>query len=114
MCVCAADAVKPKVEHYLHSKGFPVKVDDSKDGKGDPPAISSWIGRDVKKFLNEAHLHLPALLWFANVPDDDLFEMENAEEDEEALRAYFAEMGEEYVPCPVRWRSTQRPPRCHR
>ena len=72
MCSCCTDVVKPAVESYFHANGFPVKVDDSKDGKGDPPAIASWIGRDVKKFLNEADRHLPVLLWFANVPDDTL------------------------------------------
>ena len=32
--------------------------------------VKRWIGREVKRFLSEAHIHLPFLLRHANAPPD--------------------------------------------
>eukprot|EP00965_Chrysotila_dentata_P155066 5123699-Pleurochrysis_carterae.AAC.1 len=52
-----------------------------------------WIGREVKRFLREADVHLPFLLRVASVPDDVLGDLSvnqktgaaenNLEEDDE-------------------------------
>ena len=47
-------------------------------GDTDDP-VSRWIGREVKKFLAEAHIHLPVLLRAANAPPDLLPEVSNAQ-----------------------------------
>ena len=35
-----------------------------------------WIGREVKRFISEAHLHIPILLQLATAPIDSIPELE--------------------------------------
>ena len=44
-----------------------------------------WIGREVKRFLKEAHIHLPFLLRVANAPPDLIGGMVDAPTDGECL-----------------------------
>ena len=62
---------KKLIGKYVRDMGFysydAASLDD------DP--CSHWIGREVKRFLNEAHLHLPFLLQIAAAPADVCAEM---------------------------------------
>ena len=40
--------------------------------------VQRWIGREVKRFLSEAHQHLPFLLRTAHAPPDLVNELANA------------------------------------
>ena len=55
--------------------------------------VKSWIGREVKRFLAEAHIHLPFLLQLASAPIDVV---DCVAEDEGAGLEY--ESDDEYAP----------------
>ena len=85
------DSKKKLVAQYLKGAGFysydAASVDD------DP--VSHWIGREVKRFMEEAHLHLPFLLRLAASPADcipEMAEMANDDGDQEM------ELDDEYAP----------------
>ena len=60
------DSKKRFVRKYVIEQGF---YSYNAAGDTDDP-VSRWIGREVKKFLAEAHIHLPVLLRAANAPPD--------------------------------------------
>ena len=87
-----AESNKKLIAEYLSSHGFfsynALSLDD------DP--TKSWIGREVKKFLAESHVHLPFLLCVASAPIDVL-EGDPAEKDGSGI-AYAAD--DPYAPSP--------------
>ena len=62
---------KKLIGKYIRDMGFYSYDANSLD---DDP-VSHWIGREVKRFLAEAHLHLPFLLQIAAAPADVCAEM---------------------------------------
>ena len=62
------DTKKTIIADYLSGAGFysynAISIED------DP--VKCWIGREVKRFLQEAHMHLPFMLRIANAPIDVL------------------------------------------
>ena len=67
-----ADGKKKLVKAYLKKAGF-YSYDAAADDKAESPVIR-WIGREVKRFLAEAHEHLPFLLRIAACPPEVLDE----------------------------------------
>ena len=71
------DSKKQIIADYLVAAGYfsynAVSLED------DP--VKCWIGREVKRFLQEAHIHLPFLLRVASAPIDVLDGDEPAEEE---------------------------------
>eukprot|EP00965_Chrysotila_dentata_P050343 1667747-Pleurochrysis_carterae.AAC.1 len=63
--VVGTDAKKKLVKLYLRENGF-YSYDAAAD---DENPVMRWIGREVKRFLREATVHLPFLLRVAAVPD---------------------------------------------
>ena len=61
-----SDGKKKIVRRYIRAKGF--YSYDAADETDDP--VKRWIGREVKRFLAEAHEHVPFLLCMANAPPD--------------------------------------------
>ena len=59
------------IRDYCKAAGF-YSYDAASDNE-DP--VSHWIGREVKKFLADAPLHLPFLLHIAAAPADCIAEM---------------------------------------
>ena len=55
---------KAIVRDYLKAAGF--YSYNAADVEEDP--VKRWIGREVKRFLSEAHIHLPFLLQLAAAP----------------------------------------------
>ena len=72
--VPVADSKKKLVRKYIVSKNF--YSYNAADENEDP--CKRWIGREVKRFLQEAHIHLPFLLRMANAPADLVNEVANA------------------------------------
>ena len=64
--MCLADSRKKLVRKYIVAKGF--YSYNAADETEDP--VQRWIGREEKRFLAEAHIHLPFLLRMANAPPD--------------------------------------------
>ena len=60
------ESKKILVQQYLRIAGF--YSYDAASVDEDP--VKRWIGREVKRFCDEAHLHLPFLLRLANAPID--------------------------------------------
>ena len=58
------ESKKKLVRAYLQKAGF--YSYDATSADEDP--VSHWIGREVKKFLCEAHIHIPFLLRLAAAP----------------------------------------------
>eukprot|EP00965_Chrysotila_dentata_P205210 6182821-Pleurochrysis_carterae.AAC.3 len=58
---------KRLVRDYLRNAGF-YSYDAASAQEEDP--VKRWIGREVKRFLQQAHLHLPFLLRLAAAPPD--------------------------------------------
>lgn len=63
---------KKLVKDYIKKAGF-YSYDAAADDKAESPVIR-WIGREVKRFLAEAHEHLPFLLRIAACPPEVLDE----------------------------------------
>ena len=55
---------KKLVRDYLREAGY-YSYDAASD---DEDPVKRWIGREVRRFLTEAHLHLPFLLRLAAAP----------------------------------------------
>ena len=53
------------VRNYLKAASF-----YSYDATVDENPVMRWIGREVKRFVAEAHIHLPFLLRIAAAPPD--------------------------------------------
>ena len=70
--VGAADSCKPLVKAYLKKQSF-YSYDAAAE---DESPVMRWIGREVKRFLDESHIHLPFLLRVAAAPPDMIEEME--------------------------------------
>ena len=66
------DSKKMMVREYLKERGF-YSYDAASDTE-DP--VKHWIGREVKRFIDEGHMHLPFLLQLAAAPADCCPEME--------------------------------------
>ena len=64
------------MRNYLKEKGF-YSYDAAADD-GDP--VSRWIGREVKRFLVEAHVHLPILLQMTSAPPEVCAEAASAQD----------------------------------
>ena len=60
----AADSKKKIVRDYLAAAGF-YSYNAAAD---DEDPVTRWIGREAKRFLAEAHKHLPFLLQLAAAP----------------------------------------------
>lgn len=60
------ESKKHMVKKYLKAAGF-YSYDAAAD---DENPVMRWIGREVKRFLKEAHIHLPFLLCVASAPAD--------------------------------------------
>ena len=72
-----ADSKKKLVRNYLKSCGF-YSYDAAAAEEENP--VMRWIGREVKRFLAEAHIHVPFLLRVVAAPpdmDDDMASMMN-------------------------------------
>lgn len=65
------------VRNYLKAAGF-YSYDAAAEGEN---PVMRWIGREVKRFLTEAHIHLPFLLRLANAPPELEGEFHNVETD---------------------------------
>ena len=61
-----ADGQKKLVRDYLKKAAF-YSYDAAAD---DEDPVKRWIGREVKRFLEEAHVHLPFLLQLAAAPPE--------------------------------------------
>jgi hypothetical protein len=76
------DSKKELIRDYCKAAGF-----YSYDAASlDEDLVSHWIGREVKRFLDEAHVHLPFLLQIAAAPADcipDIAECTNADGEQE-------------------------------
>ena len=59
------ESTKTIVRDYLRAAAF-----YSYDATADESPVMRWIGREVKRFCKEAHLHLPFLLRVAQSPPD--------------------------------------------
>ena len=71
-----AENTKKLARYYLKSKGF-----YSYDAAAvDEDPVSRWIGREVKRFLSEAHIHLPVLLQMAAAPPEVCAEAASAQD----------------------------------
>ena len=66
------DSKKKFVRAYCRAAGF-YSYDAASDTE-DP--TKHWIGREVKRFIAEAHLHVPVLLQLAAAPIDSVPELE--------------------------------------
>ena len=64
------------MRNYLKEKGF-YSYDAAAD---DEDPVSRWIGREVKRFLAEAHIHLPFLLQLCAAPPEMCEEAEAAQD----------------------------------
>jgi hypothetical protein len=71
----ASDSKKKLVRVYLKAANF-YSYDAAAAAEENP--VQRWIGREVKRFLEEAHIHLPFLLRVAAAPPDVIGEMANA------------------------------------
>ena len=60
-----ADSKKKLVRNYLKSCGF-YSYDAAAAEEENP--VMRWIGREVKRFLAEAHIHVPFLLRVVAAP----------------------------------------------
>lgn len=76
------DSKKKTVRSYLKSAGFYSYQADADEA--DP--VKRWIGREVKRFLHQAHLHLPFLLRLSACPPD-MCEERQAELDDDGCEA---------------------------
>jgi len=65
------ESKKKLARRYLISRNFYSYSADSTD---DDP-VSHWIGREAKRFICEAHIHLPFLLRVAAAPPDLVAEL---------------------------------------
>ena len=63
---CCPDKNKVIARDYLKKAGF-YSYDAAAD---DEDPVKRWIGREVKRFLQEAHIHLPFLLQLAAAPPE--------------------------------------------
>ena len=72
-----SDAKKKLVRDYIKAAGF-YSYDAAAD---DENPVMRWIGREVKRFLREAHIHLPFLLRLANAPPELAGDFANIETD---------------------------------
>ena len=66
VCACCAEAKKKILRDYLKNAGF-YSYNAAAD---DEDPVTKWIGREAKRFLSEAHIHLPFLLQLAAAPPD--------------------------------------------
>ena len=85
------DTKKQVVRDYCKAAGF--YSYDAASVDEDP--VKHWIGREVKRFIEESHLHLPFLLQLAAAPADcvpEMAAMANAEGEQEM------EHDDEYAP----------------
>ena len=97
------DSKKELIRDYCKAAGF--YSYDAASLDEDP--VSHWIGREVKRFLDEAHVHLPFLLQIAAAPADcipDIAECTNADGEQEM------EYDPEYAPTAETtfWRSSAK------
>ena len=70
-CPRAPASKKKLVKNYLKVAGF-YSYDAAAE---DENPTMRWIGREVKRFLAEAHIHIPFLLRVASAPPDVAKEM---------------------------------------
>ena len=88
---------KKLVREYMREAGF-YSYDAASD---DEDPVKRWIGREVKRFLVEAHIHLPFLLRLAHAPIElvpgsvQAFMNENGEEEMDVDNDEFAPTDEE-------------------
>ena len=68
------------MRNYIIKQGF--YSYNAADETEDP--VKRWIGREVKRFLAEAHVHLPVLLRAASAPPDLVDVVCNAARDDGA------------------------------
>ena len=88
--VALAESKKMIVRDYFKAANF--YSYDAADEAEDP--VKRWIGREVKRFLEEAHIHLPFLLQLAAAPADVCEEMAACENEEgEQTMEYDEEYG---------------------
>ena len=71
---CCSDSKKKFVRDYIAKQGY--YSYNAADETEDP--VKRWIGREVKRFLTEAHVHLPVLLRAASAPPECLETVCNA------------------------------------
>ena len=91
--LCPPDTTKKFVKKYLKAQHF--YSYDAASPDEDP--VKRWIGREVKRFIEEADIHLPVLLRVASAPADvvegladlmnDEGEMVLDAEDDDSLRS---------------------------
>jgi len=87
------DTKKKLVRDYCKAAGY-YSYDAASE---DEDPVKHWIGREVKRFIEEAHLHLPFLLQLAAAPADcvpEMAAMANADGEQEM------EYDDEYAPSP--------------
>ena len=87
------DTKKKMVRDYCKAAGY-YSYDAASD---DEDPVKHWIGREVKRFIKEAHLHLPFLLQLAAAPADcvpEMAAMANTDGEQEM------EYDDEYTPSP--------------
>eukprot|EP00965_Chrysotila_dentata_P180459 5956783-Pleurochrysis_carterae.AAC.1 len=85
---------KKLVQDYLRNAGL-YSYDAASALKEDP--VKRWIGREVKRFLQEAHLHLPFLLRVAAAPPDMCPDMASYADEQNEL-AMDMDEDDEYAP----------------
>ena len=78
MYVRCADVKKKFVRDYVIKQGY--YSYNAADELSDP--VQRWIGREVKRFLAESHVHLPVLLRAASAPPDLIETVCNASRDD--------------------------------
>eukprot|EP00965_Chrysotila_dentata_P124984 4131278-Pleurochrysis_carterae.AAC.1 len=95
-CWIAYAASKEKlVRHYLRNAGF-YSYDAASAEEED--SVKRWIEHEVKRFLQEAHMHLSLLLRLASAPPDTCPGMEQHANEEEQLCMADADEDDEYAP----------------
>ena len=62
------ESKKILIRNYLKEAGY-YSYDAASD---DEDPVKRWIGREVRRFLSEAHMHLPFLLQVAHAPIDQI------------------------------------------
>ena len=67
MLALRADAKKKILREYLKKAGY-YSYNAAAD---DEDPVTRWIGREAKRFLSEAHIHLPYLLQLAAAPPEE-------------------------------------------
>lgn len=90
---CSGESKKLVAECHLVNNGY--YSYNSLSTEEDP--VKQWIGREVKRFLAEAHVHLPFLLRVASAPVDVVHAAASAEDD----GVYDPESDDEYAPLQV-------------